>query len=179
MKLTHIFGHLIKLQRGKWQLIKNYGGLSLGKRVVFEKFSECSVFEKGTIKLDDKCVIRKNSRIVSVGGELKIGKNCYFNINTNIVCRHKVTIGSKCSFGPGVTVYDHDHKFGKNGLEPGYNCKEISIGDNCWVGANVIILKGTHIGNNCVIGAGCVVSGDIPDNTLVTQNRELILKELK
>ena len=41
-----------------------------------------------------------------------------------------------------------------------------------WIGANTVILRGTHIGANSVIAAGCVVSGNIPANTILVQKRE-------
>ena len=43
----------------------------------------------------------------------------------------------------------------------------------------MVILKGTHIGKNCVIGANCVVSGIIPDNTIVRQKDNLIIEEMR
>lgn len=51
--------------------------------------------------------------------------------------------------------------------EQGMAIGEVNIGNNCWIGSNVIILKGADIGDNCVIGAGAIISGKIPDNTLV------------
>jgi len=45
------------------------------------------------------------------------------------------------------------------------------IGDNVWIGAGCIILRGTVIGDNCVIGAGSVIKGKIESNTLITQRR--------
>lgn len=44
--------------------------------------------------------------------------------------------------------------------------KPIKIGDNVYIGNNVIILPGVTIGNNVVIGAGAVVSKSIPDNSV-------------
>ena len=46
----------------------------------------------------------------------------------------------------------------------------IEIGNNCWLGGNVIVLPGVKIGNGCVIGAGSVVTHDIPDNYLAYGN---------
>ena len=44
--------------------------------------------------------------------------------------------------------------------------KPIVVGDNVYIGNNVLILPGVTIGNNVVIGAGAVVSKDIPDNSI-------------
>ena len=43
----------------------------------------------------------------------------------------------------------------------------ITVGNDVYIGINVIILPNVHIGNNVVIGAGAVVTKDIPDNSLV------------
>ena len=106
------------------------------------------------------------------GGEISLGDNVFINRNCIFVAKESISVGNNCSFGPNVCVYDHDHAFGRakqNGEK--FRCKPISIGDGCWIGANVTILKGTQIGDNCVIGAGCVVSGTIPANTLVKADR--------
>ena len=44
--------------------------------------------------------------------------------------------------------------------------KPIVVGDNVYIGNNVIILPGVTIGSNVVIGAGAIVSRDIPDNSV-------------
>lgn len=76
-------------------------------------------------------------------------------------------------FGPGVTIYDHDHIFSPEGILPGFKLGEVVIEDGCWIGANVTILRNTHIGKNSVIGAGTVVKGDIPAGSLVTGQRNI------
>lgn len=45
--------------------------------------------------------------------------------------------------------------------------KPITVGNNVYIGNNVIILPGVNIGNDVIIGAGAVVSKDIPDNSVV------------
>lgn len=56
------------------------------------------------------------------------------------------------------------------------NTKEISIGDNVWIGNNVIILKGVNIGDNSIIAAGSIVNKDVSPNTIVGGNPIKILK---
>ena len=104
------------------------------------------------------------------GGELNIGSHCFFNINSSITCAEKIVIGNNCKFGNNLVVIDHDHNYRANGIYSGDNPEFISspviIGNDVWIGANVVILRGTEIGDNCVIAAGSVVKDIIPPNTL-------------
>lgn len=109
------------------------------------------------------------------GGVLHIGKSVSIARNTIIVCHDNIVIGDRCSIAPNVAIYDHDHRFGSDGIEPGYNTAPVVIEKNCWIGVGTVILRGTHIGEGCVIGAGCVVSGDIPSHSLVTSVRDLTI----
>ena len=54
----------------------------------------------------------------------------------------------------------------------------ITIGDNCWFGANVTVMPGVKIGSGCVIGAGSVVTKDIPDNSLAIGVPARVIKEI-
>ena len=56
--------------------------------------------------------------------------------------------------------------------------KPITIGDNCWIAANVTITGGVTIGNGCVIGAGSVVTRDIPDGCLAVGNPCRVIREI-
>lgn len=110
------------------------------------------------------------SIIIEGQGRLKIGNDCLFNFDCSITCLGKISIGDASIFGEDVKIYDHNHKFNKkdkNISEQGMSIGEVKIGNNCWIGSNVIILKGADIGDNCVIGAGAIISGKIPDNTLL------------
>ena len=55
----------------------------------------------------------------------------------------------------------------------------ISVGDNCWFGANVTVLQGVSIGKGCVIAAGSVIINDIPDNCLVAGVPACIKKHIE
>jgi len=48
--------------------------------------------------------------------------------------------------------------------------KQITIGDNVFIGTNAIILPGVSVGDNVVIGAGSVVVKDVESNTVVGGN---------
>lgn len=118
--------------------------------------------------------------IVERDGHLSIGSRVYFNEYTMISCIDSVSIGKNCMFGPHVCIFDSDHQYdAETGVKHTSTTAPIIIGDGCWIGANVVILKGTEIGKNCVIGAGCIVSGRIPSGSIVTMDRNLIVRPMK
>jgi len=58
-------------------------------------------------------------------------------------------------FFSGTHPLDPDLRNGTNGPELG---REITVGEDCWIAGNVIILPGVTIGDGCTIGAGSVVT---------------------
>ena len=118
---------------------------------------------------------------VDYGSHTTIGNNFYANNGLTILDVCPVTIGDDCFFGPNVSLYTPLHplmyqernQYFDESINR-YTDKEygapIEIGNNCWLGGNVIVLPGVKIGNGCVIGAGSVVTHDIPDNYLAYGN---------
>ena len=162
--------------------------LFYAKNVFFsgvERFSPNVVIDtdkKSILRFGKRVSIHSGGRVVShSGGELNIGDRTSFNVGCILVCRGKITIGKNVSFGPNVTIYDHNHIM--NALDgaksSGFDLGSIEIGDNSWIGAGAIILLGAKIGKNCVIAAGSVVTGEVPDNTVLIQKRTNTYKELK
>ena len=79
-----------------------------------------------------------------------------------------ITLGSNVHITDGVKFITHDGgTLLYRHLVPDLEItKPIVVGDNVYIGNNVIILPGVKIGNNVVIGAGAIVSRDIPDNSV-------------
>ena len=50
----------------------------------------------------------------------------------------------------------------------------VHIEDDCWIGSNVVILKGVHIGRHSVVGAGVVIYKDLPANSVVVCKQSLV-----
>lgn len=100
-----------------------------------------------------------------------IGEHCYlqpWNFGTE---PNDVYLGNNVHVASGVTFINHDVSvFMLRYMEPKNKFKartgEIHIGDNVFIGANVILLYGVHIGDNVVIGAGSIVTKDIPDGVV-------------
>jgi maltose O-acetyltransferase len=90
----------------------------------------------------------------------------------------KVTIGNNVFFGPSVQVYTATHPLDAIARRTVEFSKPVSIGNDCWIGGNSVILPGVKIGNGCTIGAGSVVTKDLPDNTLAVGNPAKVIRQL-
>lgn len=108
------------------------------------------------------------------GAKLTIQEDVMMNYNAIIVCRDSISIGAGTEFGPNVLIYDHDHDYRAGLKNDLYKVSPVTIGKNCWIGANSVILRGTVLGDNCVVGAGSVIKGTFPDGSVIIQKRELI-----
>ncbi|MCH4193676.1 MAG: sugar O-acetyltransferase [Butyrivibrio sp.] len=103
------------------------------------------------------------------GTHIDIGDGTYINFNCNFVDDGKITIGQKVMFGPAVTIATVGHPI--NPDMRGYMYTDpVKIGNNCWIGAGVVICPGVTIGDNTVIGAGSVVVHDIPADSVAAGN---------
>lgn len=112
-------------------------------------------------------------------GLVQTGENCFMNDNCSLNARKKITLGNHVIFGQNVNVFDHDHDFRSSDMEEFFVEDEVVIGDNVWVGANSVILKGSRIGDNCVIAAGTIVKGEIPAGSLVYDKRDRQIVEIR
>ena len=130
--------------------------------------------DKGELRIGKKFKMRDGAKIrVRKGAVCIIGNNSSINSNNMIACHERSEIGDDVQLSPNVQIYDHDHDFrAEGGVKAGkFKTAPVKIGNNVWIGANTVILRGTEIGENCVIGAGCVVKGIIPSNSIVIDNR--------
>ena len=101
------------------------------------------------------------------GKNIEVGENFFANYNLTILDVGKVIIGSNVQIAPNVSIYTAGHPIHPQSRNSGYEYGiGVTIGDNVWLGGNVIINPGVHIGNNAVIGSGSIVTKDIPDNVV-------------
>lgn len=122
------------------------------------------------------------------GCHTSIGDNTFINFNITVQDDAQVTIGSHCNIGPNVTIVTPMHPKlpeERRALKcPDGECRylcyalPVTVGDDCWLGANAVICPGVTIGDGCIIGAGSVVTKDIPAGSIAAGNPARVLRKV-
>jgi acetyltransferase-like isoleucine patch superfamily enzyme len=103
---------------------------------------------------------------VLVLGDVKVGRDTWIGPNVILDGSGKLEIGSNCSISAGVQIYSHDSvDWAISSGNDKYKYEKTTIGDDCYIGPNVIIQKGISIGNRCIIGANSFVNVNIPSHS--------------
>lgn len=99
---------------------------------------------------------------------ITVGNNSHINYNCCIWCGENshIYLGDNLLMGPNVKMFSTNHGTKKDTpmTFQDYQEADIHIGNDCWLGANVVILKGVTIPDGCVVAAGAVVSKSLPDS---------------
>jgi acetyltransferase-like isoleucine patch superfamily enzyme len=128
---------------------------------------------------DDEIIIEPPFNI-DYGCNISLGKRFYSNFNLTILDCGLVTIGDRCMFGPNVSIFAATHETAVQSRRDNIEyAKPVVIGDDCWIGGNVVILPGVTIGKGCTIGAMSVVSRDIPDFSVAMGQPAKVVKKVE
>jgi maltose O-acetyltransferase len=126
------------------------------------------------IVIDDMVALDDDVVLLTTGSReraprLLIGSGTYVNRFTMFDASERIEVGRGCLIGPFCYITDHDHGIERAGsiAQQPLVGTPVRIGNDVWIGAGAIILKGVNIGNGAVIGAGAVVTRHVRPNEKV------------
>lgn len=171
-------------------------GIYACKNVRFYGMPMISLVKGSTIRIGDNCVICSDSRMTTLAvnhpvlmrtlrseAVITIGANTGISGGT-ICAATRIEIGKDCLIGANVVIVDTDfHPLNPIGRRSNSNWQDIVsrpiiIGENVFIGAEVLILKGVSIGENSIIGMGSVVTKNVPPNTIVAGNPAKMIRKI-
>jgi acetyltransferase-like isoleucine patch superfamily enzyme len=120
-------------------------------------------------RLDGFCFIYPGAYLTHTYG-IRAGRNLHVNGGAFFDGRGGLTIGENVLVGPNTVLLSSQHHWSDPSLPivlQGHRLAPTTIGDDVWIGANVVITPGVTIANGTVIGAGSVVTADTAPYTIV------------
>ena len=113
------------------------------------------------------------------GSHIEVGKNFFANYNCTMLDVGRIRIGDNVQIAPNVAIYTAGHPVHPATRNTLYEYGiAVTIGNNVWIGGNVVICPGVTIGDNTVIGAGSVVTKDIPAWSIAAGNPCRVLRKI-
>ncbi|WIE65414.1 acyltransferase [Curtobacterium sp. MCLR17_036] len=152
------------------QYIRIEAGTALDRGVTIDGFAQRGVRLGKNVTVGAGAEIRGSGVIAEPGVGVRVGDRTAVGRANVIWGQGGVTIGRDCLLGPNVTIVSENHRFDSVAVpirEQGHDRAPVVIGDDCWIGAGAVVLKGVTIGSGAVIAAGAVVTKDVPDHAVV------------
>ncbi len=135
----------------------------LGKRTVIQRPWCLSI--GGRSQLEHQVHLKATGDIteIKIGKEVFIGFNCEFDISDKLI------IGDHVLIAPGCFITDHNHRHAADSLIAAQGCESaaVTLEDDVWLGAHVVILPGVTVGRGAIVAAGAVVNRDVVAMSIV------------
>jgi acetyltransferase-like isoleucine patch superfamily enzyme len=157
-----------------WNPFVHYKG---GNSLISNK-TRIDVFPYNKFSLGEWSTIEDFSCINNAMGDVIIGSKTRVGISNTII--GPVRLGNNINIAQNVVMSGLNHGYEKISLPPReQKCSTalITIDDDCWIGANVVITAGVNIGKHSVVAAGSVVTKDVPPLSIVAGNPAKLIKQ--
>lgn len=178
-----------------YKIFLKFTHVKYGKKLALKGVPFIYNHKGASITIGENCVIKSSflSNLVGLysrtiiltripGAAIEIGNNVGIS-GATIYARSKIVIGDHTNIGANVKILDNDfHPVDPEARliddKEQIGTAPVQIGNNCFIGCNVLILKGSKIGDNCVVGAGAVVSGSFEDNCVIAGNPARVIRKV-
>ena len=164
----------------------NKSKIIINRKVIINKDAAISACNGSIVNIGEGCQISKGVSInADSGSQISLGSNTTFF--SNVLISGNVKIGDGVLFSSNINIISTTHcidgkdwirHLDKEYIKQNGSLKDspIVIGDECWIGLNVVILPGTILGKGCVVGANSVVKGSFADFSIIGGIPAKILK---
>ncbi len=139
---------------------------------------------EGRLQIGPEVLLEPGVWITAPGdARVRIGAGSFLNLGVMVAAQQLVEIGEHCMLANGCFVSDANHRHDdprKPITWQGFDSKgPTRIGDNCWLGANVVVTSGVSIGERSVIGANSVVTRDVEPFTVAAGSPARAIKRVE
>lgn len=150
-------------------MVLHWRGARLAARVRIG--SRCVVKRPWCLSIGERSQLEHQVHIKATSDQarIRLGKDVFVGCNTEFDISDSLTIGNGVLIAPGCFITDHGHRHRADQVIASQGCDVASvvIGDDVWLGAQVIVLAGVSIGAGAIVAAGAVVPRDIPAQAIV------------
>lgn len=145
-------------------------GVTLGQGCMIDAISTKGIKLGRNVNIGPYTIIQASGVLTRLGTGCEIGDNSGIGGFSSIGCGGGVKIGNDVIMGQYISFHSENHITDRTDIpirKQGVSRKGVVVEDDCWVGAKVTFLDGSHVGRGCIIAAGTVVRGIIPPYSVI------------
>lgn len=149
-----------------------YGTIMIGDDVVL---NSCNFGYHANMPCPVKLMADRPDSRIEIGARSRL----------NGACLHawdRIDIGEDVLMAAGVQILDaNGHEIAPDGLRnmSKDTPRPVLIGNDVWLGLNVVVLPGTRLGDRCVVGANSVVKGEFGTDLVLAGNPAVAIRRLQ
>ncbi len=155
------FGHHITL--------RNPHKLSIGDNSYIDDYAVLDAKGEGAkgLIIGKNVMVGRNTILSCKGGSIELGDYANISSGCSLLSETKIEVGPYTFLaGHCYLVAGGNHSFKRTDIpimfQPSLIKGGITIEEDGWLGASVIVLDGVSLGKGCVVGAGAVVTKSFP-----------------
>lgn len=161
---------------GKHVIVKSGSNIITGKNLILSDNVYIDGLSRRGIRIGENVTILNNATIQStavirnLGEGIEIGDDSAIGAYNFLSGQGGIKIGKQVIIGPYVKIFSENHNFSDLDTPIKYQGEqraEVTINDNCWIGAGSIILAGVNIPKGTVVGAGSIVTKSIEKENMI------------
>ncbi len=148
------------------KLVYRLAGMQIGRGTILGRIF---VNWPHQVLIGSDCLLQRDvvlqfAGIWAPGRRIKIGDRVFIGRGAEVNITHGLVIGNDSLIAAGCRLIDHDHGTIAGELIRTQECpgEHIAIGNDVWLGSNVVLLKGVSVGDGAVVAAGAVVTRPVP-----------------
>ena len=141
-------------------------------------------FAEGRLEIGEHVLLEPDVWLTAPGeARIRIGAGSLLNLGVMIASKELVEVGQHCMLANGCFVSDASHRYDDPDTPvpwQGFTSRgPTRIGDNCWLGAHVVVTSGVTIGERCVVGANSVVTADLPPYSIAVGSPARVIRQVQ
>lgn len=158
------------LFRGRRVVVEHAAQLASGPGLILEDGVTINALSRRGIALGRNVTVARGATLTCTGVLAELGVGITIDDRSAVGAgsfvggQGGVTIGRDVIIGPGVRIFSENHRTDATDRPirmQGVTRLGVAIGDDCWIGANVVIVDGVTIGTGCVVAASAVVTASV------------------
>jgi acetyltransferase-like isoleucine patch superfamily enzyme len=151
--------------------------ICLGEGVIVDESSSVNNVRLGDkVKISKQCsVFGSATYVLEIGADTYVGPNAFIQGYAA-----PVVVGARVSIAQNVNIMSNSGPNASPRMQHYFPLVQgaVHIGDDCWIGANAVILPGVTLGECCVVAANSLVSQSFEAFSVVGGNPARLLRRL-